>query len=357
MSEERVQKVMSRMGFGSRREIERWIEQGQVKINRKVATLGERVIAGDEVELNGRRALVHLERVSTRVIAYNKPEGEVCSRKDEHDRPTVYRNLPKISNGRWIGIGRLDINTCGLMLFTNDGELANRLMHPSSEIEREYASRVNGAVSEQQLAQLQKKVMLDDGPAHFESILDAGGSGANHWYHVVLKEGRNREVRRLWESQEVRVSRLIRVRYGPVHLPRNLRQRHAVELTPAEVAILAGMVDDKLVADDVAKPETRRATRRAQHTDASNDKTPGRKSTLRKTVAGKSAERESIEHKPTGYKPTGYKSTGHKPTGYKSRGRGAPRNTAQSPPASTHASGESTTRKRSSTRGGKTRNS
>jgi len=245
MAEERVQKVLSRMGFGSRREIETWIEQGRVKINRNVARLGDKVSDGDRVELNNRRAIVSLETAATRVIAYNKPEGEICSRKDEQNRASVYKNLPKISNGRWIGIGRLDINTSGLLLFTNDGELANRLMHPSSEIEREYASRVRGTVSAQQLEQLQKGVILDDGPANFERIADAGGEGSNHWYHVVLKEGRNREVRRLWESQQVQVSRLIRVRYGPVHLPRNLRQRKAIELGPEEVAQLAAMVGYK----------------------------------------------------------------------------------------------------------------
>ena len=257
MAEERVQKVLARMGFGSRREIEGWIEQGRVKINRNTAKLGDKVTDGDRVELNGRRAIVRLEGQSTRVILYNKPEGEVCSRKDEQNRPNVYRNLPSISNGRWVGIGRLDINTTGLMLFTNDGELANRLMHPSSEIEREYASRVHGKVTAEQLEQLQKGVVLEDGPAHFERIEDAGGEGANHWYHVVLKEGRNREVRRLWESQNVQVSRLIRVRYGPILLPRNLRQKQAIELAPDQVALLAATVDYKLAHPGVVEKEYR----------------------------------------------------------------------------------------------------
>ncbi len=246
MAEERVQKVLARMGFGSRREIEAWIEQGRVKINRGTAKLGDKVVDGDRVELNNRRAIISLEPAGTRVIAYNKPEGEVCSRKDEKNRASVYKNLPKISNGRWVGIGRLDINTSGLLLFTNDGELANHMMHPSSGIEREYATRVHGEISDQQLALLQAGVELDDGPAHFETIEDAGGEGSNHWYHVVLKEGRNREVRRLWESQQVQVSRLIRVRYGPVRLPRNLRQRKAIELLPDEVTKLASAVNYKL---------------------------------------------------------------------------------------------------------------
>lgn len=277
MSEERVQKVLSRMGFGSRREIEDWIEQGRVKINRKKATLGDKVVEGDQVELNGRRAIVHPGNQSTRVIAYNKPEGEVCSRKDEQNRPTVYSNLPKISNGRWIGIGRLDINTSGLLLFTNDGELANRLMHPSGEVEREYASRVNGKISEEQLAQLQTRVMLDDGPAHFERIEDAGGQGANHWYHVVLKEGRNREVRRLWESQDVRVSRLIRVRYGPINLPRNLRQRKTIELPPEDVERLASMVGYKLAGEAVVKKPAREQLKTPQRKRAMAGENPARR--------------------------------------------------------------------------------
>jgi 23S rRNA pseudouridine2605 synthase len=281
MTEERVQKVLSRMGFGSRREIETWIEQGRVKINRNVAKLGDKVSDGDRVELNNRRAIVSLETAATRVIAYNKPEGEICSRKDEQKRASVYKNLPKISNGRWVGIGRLDINTSGLLLFTNDGELANRLMHPSSEIEREYASRVRGAVSEQQLEQLQKGVMLDDGPANFERIEDAGGEGSNHWYHVVLKEGRNREVRRLWESQQVQVSRLIRVRYGPVRLPRNLRLRKAVELTPDEVNQLATMVGYKLERPGTVKKPVRGARNRTD-----SDEKPLRERSTIKTQRG-----------------------------------------------------------------------
>lgn len=254
MSEERVQKALARLGFGSRREIERWIEQGGVKVNGEKVTLGTKVSEGDRVQLNNRTVIIKEEYERTQVILYNKPEGEICTRTDPEGRKTVFKNLPKIASGRWINIGRLDINTSGLLLFTNHGELANRLMHPSYEIEREYAVRVNGFVSNEVLTTLQKGVLLDDGMAHFDRIEDGGGQGKNHWYNVVLKEGRNREVRRLWEAVNCQVSRLIRVRYGDLTLPRNLRQRHAVELGPDVVKQLADAV--KLdIADPTPKPD------------------------------------------------------------------------------------------------------
>jgi len=248
MSEERVQKALARLGFGSRREIERWIEQGNVKVNGEKVSLGTKVSEGDRVQLNNRSVIISANYEKTRVILYNKPEGEICSRKDPEGRQSVFKNLPKIQSGRWVNIGRLDINTSGLLLFTNHGELANRMMHPSYEIEREYAVRVNGHVSDNVLEQLQKNVMLEDGPAHFDRIEDGGGQGKNHWYHVVLSEGRNREVRRLWEAVNCQVSRLIRIRYGDLTLPRNLRQRHAVELEPDVVKKLAA--DVSLDIDD-----------------------------------------------------------------------------------------------------------
>jgi len=231
MTAERVQKVLSRMGFGSRREVERWIEQGQIKINGKVCALGDRVEPGDWVHVNGKRIIVREgKEVPTRVIMYHKPEGEVCTRSDPEGRPTVFEHLPKAGRARWVIIGRLDINTSGLLLFTTNGELANRLMHPSHEIEREYAVRVNGNVSREILKQLTTEVMLEDGPAHFDDIQDGGGEGYNHWYYVVIREGRKREVRRLWEAVGIRVSRLIRVRYGSVILPKSLWKRRVKEL-------------------------------------------------------------------------------------------------------------------------------
>lgn len=233
---ERIQKVLAQAGVGSRREIEGWIAAGRISVNGKRAVLGDRIMAADKVRLDGE--LIHATKSiskKTRILAYHKPAGEVCTRSDEKGRKTVFNSLPRIRNGRWINIGRLDINTSGLLLFTNDGSLANFLMHPSNEFEREYAVRVFGEVSKVTLNKLKQGVELDDGPARFCNIHDAGGTGMNHWYHVVIKEGRNREVRRIWESQGVNVSRLIRVRFGPYQLPRDLQPGRYHELTAVEV--------------------------------------------------------------------------------------------------------------------------
>ena len=220
--DEKIQKVLARAGYGSRREIETWIEQGRIKVNRQIAKLGDRIGPEDRVFLDGKPLRIqHAPRL--RVIAYHKPVGEVCTRQDPEGRPTIFERLPRIQNARWIAVGRLDINTSGLLLLTTDGELANRLMHPSSEIEREYAVRVLGEITPENLQHLQTGVMLDDGIAHFDRILDSGGEGSNHWYHVTLREGRNREVRRLWEAVGMKVSRLMRIRYANIELGRSLR--------------------------------------------------------------------------------------------------------------------------------------
>ena len=209
---ERIQKLLARAGYGSRREIERWITAGDIKINGKPAELGQQISVQDKVILRGKALNLQARlRATPKVLAYHKKAGEMCTRQDPEGRPTVFDKLPRLSSGRWVMIGRLDVNTDGLLLFTTDGELANRMMHPSQEIEREYASRILGEVNGEMLQRLTKGVELDDGPARFLRINDAGGEGANHWYHVVLAEGRNREVRRLWESQGVKISRLIRV--------------------------------------------------------------------------------------------------------------------------------------------------
>ncbi len=221
---EKLQKVLARAGLASRREIERWIEQGRVHVDGEIAKLGDRVDSSARIFVDGRQVILrYSEAVKRRVLMYHKPVGEMCTRSDPEGRPTVFDHLPRLRNQRWIVIGRLDLNTAGLLLFTNDGELANRLMHPSSEIEREYAVRVLGEVDKPMLSRLKKGLELEDGFAAFADIQDAGGEGANHWYHVVLREGRNRIVRRLWESQGITVSRLIRVRFGNIPLPRHLR--------------------------------------------------------------------------------------------------------------------------------------
>jgi len=217
---EKLQKVIARSGHASRREAERLIAQGRIKIDREVAKLGARVNGSERVFLDDKELFIAWEKPRQRVLAYHKPPGEICSRNDPEHSKTIFDDLPSLKVGRWISVGRLDINTSGLILLTNDGELANLLMHPSSEIVREYAVRVLGEVTDDDVQQLKEGVTLDDGLAHFDKVSYQGGQGANHWYHVTLKEGRNREVRRMWESLGVTVSRLQRVRYGCVQLPR-----------------------------------------------------------------------------------------------------------------------------------------
>ena len=240
---ERLQKLLARAGHGSRREIERLIEQGLITINGKVATLGDHASETDTIEIRGEPVGVSkVAHFKPRVIAYHKPIGEVCTRDDPEGRPTVFDHLPRMQSSRWIAVGRLDINTVGLMLFTNDGELANKLMHPSSEIEREYAVRVLGQVDDAMMRRLLAGVELEDGRAAFETLERAGGEGANTWFRVTLKEGRKREVRRLWESQGVTVSRLMRVRYGPIELQRSLKPGRWVDLKPSDMKKLYSAV-------------------------------------------------------------------------------------------------------------------
>lgn len=240
---EKIQKVLARAGLGSRRQIEAWIADGRISIDGQVAKLGDRIDLDARITIDKRPVILRPEQTAKqRVIIYHKPEGEVCTRSDPEGRPTVFDNLPRLRHQRWIAVGRLDITTSGLLLFTTDGELANRLMHPSSEIEREYAVRILGRVDADMLQRLQSGVQLEDGLAKFNVIQDAGGSGANHWYHVVLQEGRNREVRRLWESQGVKVSRLIRVRFANITLPRLLRPGRWQDVEPQQLAELVQMV-------------------------------------------------------------------------------------------------------------------
>ncbi len=240
MNDEKLQKVLAAAGLGSRREVERAIEAGEVTVNGQTAHLGERVKPGDKLTWRGEEVVVPPpSRSEVRVLMYNKPEGEICSRNDPEGRPSVFDALPNLRNGRWVSVGRLDFNTSGLLLFTSDGELANRLMHPSSGIEREYMVRVQGEVDDDVLARLCAGVQLDDGEARFTAIKRGGsGGGSNSWYYCVVMEGRNREVRRLWESQELRVSRLKRVRYGSLLIPPFLKPGQWLELGEREVAEL-----------------------------------------------------------------------------------------------------------------------
>ena len=244
---ERVQKALARSGFGSRRQLEALISEGKVKVNHKVATLGQRVRANDRVSVDGRAARINWPSKQShglpRVLVYHKPAGEICTRSDPEGRPTPFDRLPPLRGGRWVGVGRLDVNTSGLLLFTDDGELANRLMHPAQQVEREYAVRVLGSLDRSTKELLSRGVLLSDGEARLKSVMDAGGEGANRWYHVIVTEGRNRVVRRLLESQELTVSRLIRIRVGPLRLPRHLRQGRWQRATTAEVRSLLRSTD------------------------------------------------------------------------------------------------------------------
>ncbi|MEK7990904.1 MAG: 23S rRNA pseudouridine(2605) synthase RluB [Thiotrichaceae bacterium] len=260
MLTEKLQKVLARAGLGSRRQVETWIEEGRVQVNRKNAIIGQRVSDKDDIRLNGRRvSSKRLEAQTRQVICYHKPLGEVCTRRDPEGRPTIFKNLPELFAGRWITVGRLDINTSGIILLTTDGELANRLMHPSYGLEREYAVRVLGKVDDEMLTRLKTGVDLDDGKAQFDEIKEAGGEGANHWYHVTIKEGRKREVRRLWESQGITVSRLIRIRYGQVRLPPYLRAGHWAALDKEVVNDVLKQVDLYKKTEKPERPQRHRA--------------------------------------------------------------------------------------------------
>ncbi len=246
---ERLQKVLANAGMGSRREIEGWISAGKVEVNGKPAQLGQRVVPTDTIKVEGRKvSFKRLEPPEREVLVYNKPEGELVTRHDPEGRRTVFERLPKLKHGRWVPIGRLDINSTGLLLLTTDGELANQLMHPSRQVEREYAVRVMGEVSEEQLEQLVHGVELEDGPARFEEIVESGGEGINRWFHVVIMEGRQREVRRMWEAVGAKVNRLKRVRYGSVMLESALkagRWRYLAEGEIDELLKTLGLKADK----------------------------------------------------------------------------------------------------------------
>ncbi|MHB0775928.1 23S rRNA pseudouridine(2605) synthase RluB [Halomonas sp. WWR20] len=260
---EKLQKVLARAGLGSRREMETAISAGRIKVNGKVASLGDRIEMRDRVTFDDRPVnLRSSEETPRRVIMYNKPEGELCTRKDPEGRRTVFERLPRLKGERWIAIGRLDINTSGLLLFTTDGELANRLMHPSTQVEREYAVRVMGEVRREQVVNMVEGVMLDDGPARFTDVQEFGGEGINTWFHVVIMEGRNREVRRLWESQGLTVSRLKRVRYGNIFIDKRAKAGEWVELTQDEIDELSTLAElEKRKVPDLTPDEKNRWSR------------------------------------------------------------------------------------------------
>lgn len=271
MADEKIQKILARAGLGSRREAEKWIADGRIKVNGKTATLGDRIDGTETVEFDGKKVKVSASKdQACRVIIYHKPEGEVSTRKDPENRPTVFARLPSLKDQRWIAVGRLDINTTGLMLFTTDGELANALMHPSSEIDREYLCRVRGdrgSIDNEAIQRMKEGVLLEDGIARFTDIQESmnekeNSESTNRWFYVVLMEGRNREVRRLWESQGAMVSRLKRVRFGSLFMPPHLKQGQCHELGQKEVDDLCELVNLPRRKVPVIKTEDKKSMER-----------------------------------------------------------------------------------------------
>ncbi|HEJ9484945.1 23S rRNA pseudouridine(2605) synthase RluB [Proteus sp. DFP240708] len=296
---EKLQKILARSGHGSRREIEGYLQEGRISIDGTKAKLGDRidVTTTAKIRLDGRILNIReAQKDVCRVLAYYKPEGELCTRSDPQGRPTVFQRLPRLNSARWIAVGRLDVNTSGLLLFTTDGELANRLMHPSREVEREYAVRVFGEIDDAKIRQLTRGVQLEDGPASFRSVSYRGGEGINQWYNVSLTEGRNREVRRMWEAVGVQVSRLIRVRYGDIDLPKGLPRGGWVELGLDQINYLRQLVelnDETVTKVAVEKDQRRikanqirRAVKRHTKVSARTSTSPAKRASSRRQSAG-----------------------------------------------------------------------
>ena len=260
---QRLHKLLALAGLGSRRDMEELIASGRVTVNGKVATVGMGVSEHDVVRLDSRPLKLPFEAELPQVLIYHKPEGEIVSQDDPEGRASVFDKLPKLKTGKWIAIGRLDMNTSGLLIFTTSGELANRFMHPRYEVEREYAVRIFGELTEGQMAQLKVGIELEDGPANFDSIIPQGGEGANHWYQVILREGRNREVRRLFEAFQLPVSRLMRVRFGPINLPPRVKRGQMLKLEQKEVVGIlewAGLEAPKAPLRQLTQREKLKAT-------------------------------------------------------------------------------------------------
>ena len=257
---ERIQKYLSRRGLGSRREIENWIREGRIEVDGRKAVLGSSVSDGDLIAIDQQSHRVSLgPRTTPRIIVYHKPVGEICTRADSKGRPTVFDHLPRLRSARWIGVGRLDINTSGLLLFTTDGDLAHRLMHPSGGMEREYRCRIHGEASRERIYRLRKGITLSGYPCRFERVRVRGGRGTNRWYDVVVREGRYREVRRMWSAIGCKVNRLIRIRYGGISLPRDLEPGHHRSLYADE---LSGLLRD--VSVEASSPRSARAISKRQ---------------------------------------------------------------------------------------------
>ena len=293
---------MAAAGLGSRRALEKLISAGQVEVNGKVAEIGQNAEEeGDLLAFDGKRWQVVGKPVTHRTLIYNKPEGEVTSRSDPQGRPTVFDRLPPVKNGRWIAIGRLDINTTGVLLLTTDGEFAHKMMHPTSNVDREYACRIRGEATLDTLQRLREGVELADGPASFSDIRQAGGSGENNWYHVTIMEGRNREVRRLWESQGLAVSRLKRVRYGAAFLPKRLRVGQWAEIETREHEILREDISLTKTASGLSLQQQglssgKTDTRSARKSGTRHGAKPGSKPYTKS--GGKRSTRQDVANKP-----------------------------------------------------------
>lgn len=292
MTSHKLHKILAQSGLGSRRDMEALIERGEVRVNGAVATLGARITEEDQVMVGRRKVRLNFAEELPRVILYHKPEGEIVSRHDPDGRPSVFENLPPIKGSKWVNIGRLDFNTSGLLIFTNQGELANRMAHPSSEVEREYAVRLVGELTPEQIKQATTGIELEDGPAHFESLRDGGGEGTNHWYHVVLKEGRNREVRRMFEAMNLMVGRLIRTRFGGISLPPRLRRGQTVELPPDQVKRLMEWLEMKPKVPAQRRPGPREPRSRVRAVSMTQPKSSARSTKTRSSPAGRSSQRK-----------------------------------------------------------------
>lgn len=258
---QKLHKVLAQAGMGSRRLMEEWIREGRVIVNGVTATIGTRVSGQERITVDGRPLRLAAAGAPVRILLYHKPEGEIVTREDPGGRDTVFSHLPRLRGAKWLAVGRLDVNTSGLLIFTTSGDLANRMMHPRFDVEREYAVRIFGKLSDEQLHQLQEGIALADGLARCERVTDAGGEGSNHWYRLVVKEGRNRLVRRVFEALGYTVSRLIRVRFGVVELPSRLRRGQSVELSAAEIARLADWLAQSGPAGVVKSPRAPARTR------------------------------------------------------------------------------------------------
>ncbi|MCH2191944.1 MAG: rRNA pseudouridine synthase [Gammaproteobacteria bacterium] len=316
---DKLQKLLAHAGHGSRREIEKWISAGRVSLNGKRAKLGDRATAEDRILLDGKLvALTSGRSEQIKALIYHKPEGQICTRKDPKGRPTVFDYLPDIPNGRWVSVGRLDINTSGLLLFTNNGELANKLMHPSTGLEREYLVRIRGRATEETIQRLTREgVSVDGKTARFDSVMQADMSdeGSNHWYKVIIREGRYREVRKLWDAVGHTVSRLKRIRYGTVKLTRDLKQGKATKMAPMQ---LEKMITSAGLQDEFA-PQLYSGLRQSRAKKSAAIKTE--KTNIKEKSAKKTAKKVFRKAKKTDFERTMESGTGSKKTKRPSRHR------------------------------------